>query len=284
MSADGNPAAPGAGFAVGRVVATTFTVLFENIFRFIGIIVVVGVPVAAFCGGGALLLAAEITAGPSGFNFSFHGPDALQILFMLTTLILVGLAYLLITCALIHGTLQVLAGRPISIVASLSAALSALPRVSVASLLLIIVGLLIALAAKLFLSLILSVFGAGESIINFALTLVVLIVGARIWVFIPAIMVDRAGILDCFGRSQELTRVHRWRIFEILFLITIANWIVDFASGILSLVSPAVSGAINIASAVFSVTVFAVLAAVVYSTLRTGKEGVVIDDIAKVFD
>src|SRR4051794_4529064 len=105
MSVDGNAAVPGAGF-LGPVLATTLKVLFGNIFRFMGIILVVGVPVAAFCVGGALLLAAEITVSPSGFNFSFHGAGALQILFALTALILVGLAYLLIACALIHGTLQ----------------------------------------------------------------------------------------------------------------------------------------------------------------------------------
>ena len=121
-------------------------------------------------------------------------------------------------------------------------------------------------------------------ILAVAIPALVLMVCARLMLFIPAILVERAGILDSYGRSMELTREHRWGIFGILLLITVANWIVPFGSLALSQVSPAAGGAFDIAFAVFFIALVSVLVGVVYHALRSEKEGAPVGEVAKVFD
>jgi hypothetical protein len=281
MSVEGN-AAP-SRFTVGGVIAATFSVLFRNVIRFVAIILIVAVPVIACFVGGGMLLSGDMTTNGGRINFEFNGPDSLGIPFILCVALLAGLGYLLILSALIHGTLESLAGRPVSIIGCLSAGLSALPRTFLAAFLLVVTGLLIGLMAMLFVSLLFSIFGAA-ALVSVASSLLVLMVFARILLFIPALMAERAGVLECFGRSQELTREHRWGLFGILLLMTMVNWIIPFASAFLSAFSPEASNALDIAFAVFFIAFLAVLIGVAFHVLRTSKEGAPVVEIAKVFD
>ncbi len=283
MSVQENPAAPGTGFAVGRVVALTFLVLFTNIIRFAAIILIVAVPVIAFFVLGSMFPTADVTAAGSGIQLQFNKPTMLSALFILVGALLAVLGYLLVVSALIHGTLESLAGRPVSIGACLSAGLSALPRVILAGLCLLVAGILIGVMLALFMSIVSSSL-VFLVIFNLALSVVLLMVFARLLVFIPAIMVERAGPMDSFGRSQALTREHRWGIFAILLMITVVNWIVPFASAAMSAISPVAGDVLNIAFGVFFFALVSVLIGVTYHVLRAGKEGAPVGEVAKVFD
>jgi len=212
-------------FTVGGVIATTFSVLFRNLVRFVAIILIVGVPVIGFFIGGAMLLSGELTSTGAGFDVRFSGASGFETLFVIASMLLMVLGYLLVLNALVHGTLESLSGRTASIAGSLSAGLSALPRTFFASLLVIIVGVLIGFMVMMFMGLLLSVLMLS-ALLSLGLSLVALMVLARILVFVPAIVAERAGVLECFGRSQELTREHRWGLFGIMLLLTAVNWVI----------------------------------------------------------
>jgi hypothetical protein len=112
------------------------------------------------------------------------------------------------------------------------------------------------------------------------------------WVYVPAIVVENAGIMECFGRSRALTRGHRWGIFG-MFVLLIAlifglemiliTQVEDMRGFAMAISSGWALWAISAVSVV--VTAYAaVLTSVGYYYLRAEKEGVLIDDIAKVFD
>jgi hypothetical protein len=82
---------------------------------------------------------------------------------------------------------------------------------------------------------------AGASIlagIAIAIGLVLLIVPGlwliTIWaVIIPAIVIERAGVLDSFGRSRQLVRGHGWHVFGTLVLVFIIELAVDIVLGLI---------------------------------------------------
>jgi hypothetical protein len=82
---------------------------------------------------------------------------------------------------------------------------------------------------------------AGASILAglaIAVGLVLLIVPGlwliTIWaVIIPAIVIERAGVLDSFGRSRQLVRGHGWHVFGTLVLVFIIELAADIVLGLI---------------------------------------------------
>ena len=110
-----------------------------------------------------------------------------------------------------------------------------------------------------------------------------LIVAAMLWVAVPVAVVERPGVIGSLARSAVLTKGNRWAVFGIMLLIGIGNmvasYLVDRIAGVAApgaFVSWIVAAAITAYAA--SVT------AVGYCSLRFAKEGVGIDEIARVFD
>jgi hypothetical protein len=278
-------------FSVGVVISTSLSMLIQNILRFLAIMLVVGVPVALLIGGGVavmLMSGSDVTAGAGGgMNLKFAGgSNTVQVLFIIFAGFLGVLAYFLIQAAITYGTLQSLSGRKATVGACIANGLNALPRILLASLVLFAGVVVIGFVTMLFWGLLASVGGAVIGIIgSLGLAVGILYIVVLIWVFVPAIVVERAGAVDCFSRSMALTQGHRWGIFGILALVFIANWVVSFISQALQSAGAAVAGsAIDIVSGLFFSALGSVLAAVGYYTLRAAKEGVQIDDVVKVFD
>ncbi|THD74432.1 MAG: hypothetical protein E7812_19115 [Phenylobacterium sp.] len=107
----------------------------------------------------------------------------------------------------------------------------------------------------------------------------------------PALVAERTGITQVFGRSAELTRGNRWRIFGLvlIFLVVVAiiqgvvSAIFGVAGGVGALLSPArliISGVIAIFTTAITYTGLAVL----YANLRELKEGLGHESLAAVFD
>jgi hypothetical protein len=286
MAMGGNSAAGGPLFSVGGVITASLSVVFINALRFLAIILIVAVPVAVLLILGTMvMMAGSMPTGGAGLSVAMEGGSAPQILFVIFAAFLGLLAYFLIQSALTYGALQYLRDRPASIGACLSNGLNALPRVLVASIVLFVVmGFSAFIAAFVIGGLLSSAGNVLGVVVGLLLAAVFLFAVVLLWVFVPAIVVERAGPLECFTRSVALTKGHRWGIFGILLLVGVANWIISFISEKLGQVAPVVGGIIDIASSLFFMALGSVLAAVGYYYLRAEKEGVVIDDIVKVFD
>ena len=108
------------------------------------------------------------------------------------------------------------------------------------------------------------------------------------WVYVPAIVVEGKGIIEAFGRSRELTRGRRWHILGLLIIFVILMFVVGFHRKMVVLIIASQGGlAASIIDYVFNalLTAFtAVLAAVGYYYLRAEKEGIDVNEIARIFD
>ena len=260
------------GFQVGPALSRSFEVMFRNIVPFSIIALLLTAPI--------FLLdltsyettfeiqqtttetepandpeaAGEFTASiESGFVYSGSG------------LLLLLIAWPLATAAMSFGTYESLRGRP----ASLSQCLQkGLPLILPT----IVVTMLWALAIL-------------------AASLLLIIPGvilATIWyVVIPVTVVERPGIFAAFGRSAELTRGNRWRVFGTSLVVGVIGWVINLLAGISSLVTAGNATVMSLVGWIATAAVIvvgSVVAAVVYYHLRIAREGGSIEDIAAVFD
>jgi uncharacterized membrane protein len=106
------------------------------------------------------------------------------------------------------------------------------------------------------------------------------------FVALPICVVERLGPVKSLGRSQQLTKGHRWKIFGLLLLLMIFSAIV---TGTVEFVLYAAGGDIVALIGKLIVTALwaafsSVVIAVTYHDLRVAKEGIDIEQIAAVFD
>lgn len=110
-----------------------------------------------------------------------------------------------------------------------------------------------------------------------------MILGVLLSVSLPACVVEKLGPFASMKRSYELANGYGWPIFGVLFLIGLADAVIN---GILSamhsqsIVIVFVQFAIRIAITAYT----AVVAAIIYHDLRVLKEGTDIEKIASVFE
>ena len=110
-----------------------------------------------------------------------------------------------------------------------------------------------------------------------------LIVAAMLWVAIPVAVVERPGVIQSLARSAALTKGNRWGVFGIMLLIGIGNMVASLL--IDRIVGGTAPGAFVSWIVAAAITAYAAsVTAVGYCTLRFAKEGVGIEEIAKVFD
>ncbi|MDQ7250656.1 hypothetical protein [Dongia sedimenti] len=284
MTMDGN-AAGAPRFAVGTVISTSLSVLFANVWSFLLIILAVGLPAAVLIGGSVAVMAgASRGTGVEG-GIDLAGGGATQVLFLIFIAILAVLAYLLIQAAVTYGALQSLRGRKAGIGACISSGLAALPRVFLAGLIFsVTMGIVGFILARLIGELLAGGGVATGILAGLVMAAFFIFVVILFWVFIPAIVVERDGPIDCFARSLALTKGRRWAIFGILALVFVANWVISLLGQFLGEIAPIASGVINLVAGLFFMALSAVLAAVGYYYLRAEKEGIAIDDVVAVFD
>jgi hypothetical protein len=198
--------------------------------------------------------ATEYTASvKSGFVYS--GPGML----------LYPIVWALATAAMSYGTYESLRGRPASLGRCLR---KGLPLIIPA----IAVTILWVLAI-------------------FAASLLLIIPGIILWmiwyVIIPVTVVERPGIFAAFGRSAELTRGNRWRVFGISLVVLVIGWVINLLAGLTSLATAGNASAVSLVGwivAAVNLVIGSVIVAVVYYYLRIAREGGSIEDIAAVFD
>jgi hypothetical protein len=179
------------------------------------------------------------------------------------------LVNVLTQAAIIYGTFQDLRGNKAGLADCITRGLASIIPVIVGSIILLI----------------------GVSIASLLLIIPGIIVALMWWVYVPVIVVERKGIFESFGRSQQLTSGRRWSIFGLVIIIVILTGVVGAIVNLVAMA--AVSGSsdptffFTIAEYVVNsiITAFGgVLVAVGYYYLRVEKEGVDVNDIASVFD
>ncbi len=248
--------APGAPqFTIGKVISTSLAVLIRNFVPFAIIAAIISVP----------YMIVER-------NFAVD-PVALQAMIkqgqLPWTNVAVYLAVIVATssltsAALVYGTFQDLRGQRATIGDSLTRGFSALVPVLLAAIAYTILYL-----------------------IGFVLLIIPsIIVVVALWVYVPAIIVEKKGVGAAFTRSRELTKGRRWSIFGLLIVVGVAAFLVSWLTAFIFVLIVGHSGA-DYAGDVARILIgafSAVLVAVGYYYLRADKEGVAIGDIAKVFD
>jgi hypothetical protein len=243
-------------FSIGRVIGDSFGVYARNFVSFSILALLIGLVDLLF----NLFFVASLTSGAAQDPSQM---DPTQINWM--PMILGGLISIIVG-TIIYGTFQDLRGQKASIGDCIARGLSSIVPVIVGS-------ILLSLAVS----------------IGFMLVIVPgLILLVMWWVYVPAIVVEGKGIIGAFGRSRELTRGRRWHILGILVLVGIVMIAISWVIGNVMLADP--TGGLSAGSIVlylFSslVTAYsAVLAAVGYYYLRAEKEGIDVNEIARIFD
>ena len=127
----------------------------------------------------------------------------------------------------------------------------------------------------------------GLAVLWFALLIVpAAMVVSRLFVVVPACVVEGLGPVQSMRRSTELTRGHRRRIFALWFAILVAEIFVQMELD--QAIRPFGYFSLVLGSQVvwdMVVSAFAAVAtAVIYRDLRVAKEGVDTDQVASVFD
>ncbi len=205
------------------------------------------------------------------------------------------LLYFLLFATLTHGTICDLRGTPARIGNSLKWSLGRLLPVIgftivaiVAIVLTMIVNMLIVALVNLFSGFNIVTIGMGvvpNFLIVFLPAIVVgLILFTRWWIAVAIVVVERPGVLRSLRRSAELTSGYRWRVFGTLIVILIAQNVLDRAAGVILSGAPSVLIVVSFVISAAATAYIAVVSAVCYHDLRVLKDGVDVDEIARVFE
>lgn len=234
-------------FRVGQVLSRTFAVLSRNLLPFCVVTAIAYLPNLLLLPGQQ---APQMTPGQ-------------RVGLILVTVVVSIVLNALSEAIVLFGAFEDMRGRPVNLIESLKVGLARfLPVIGVA----LLVGLLTGLAAIL-------------------LVIPAFIVVTILFVAMPVCIVEQLGPVKSLGRSAELTKGYRWRVFGLWLLVALVTMIgsavigaIAYLTGaaiglVLRLIWGALAGAFN-----------AIMVVVCYHDLRVAKEGVDTDKIASVFD
>lgn len=264
MTALLNEAPPGPRqFAIGACLGTSLRIYGRNLIPFAALGFILHLPVLLLTYYTAIH-AADITIGSHSYYLNLFYASALNLV-----------VSSLVSASVIYGSFQDLRGSRAGIGDCIVRGLSSAFPVIIAS---ILATMTISVASLLF-------------------VVPGIVVYLTIWVYIPAIVVEGEGIANSFSRSSALTSGRRWHILGLTLIILVGGLIFGAVlGGLIGLVvglTVGSSGAFATTLATLAaqyvvrslVSVFgAITTAVGYYLLRAEKEGVEIDEIAKVFD
>jgi hypothetical protein len=115
----------------------------------------------------------------------------------------------------------------------------------------------------------------------------ILLLYMRWYVFPPVCVLDKKGPLGSLGRSAELTRDNRWKLFAIFIMTMLVAMLAGGAIKLLGLANSMPILLLLGIQGVWQGVWFAfnsILGVVIYHDLRVTKEGADIESIASVFD
>jgi len=267
-------------FRVGRVISRSISILSR---RFAAVLIIAAaVYLPAFLINLSMLRfvwVGMVTPGPAQ---SLAYAIFLSVLFIVFSVL--GQAMI------VHAVFQDIRRRPVSLGASVKVGLRRFfPLFGIA----ILFALLIFLALALFIGLLASVrpppLRVPLAVLLALPPIPIVLIVTVYFVTTPACVVEERGPFGSMGRSAQLTKGHRLRIFglELLLigLLLIASILIGLLNWALSTMGGPLLGAISgfLWNAVW-VACYAVMVAVAYYDLRVAKEGIDIEQIVEVFD
>jgi hypothetical protein len=251
-------------FSIGRVIGDSFGVLARNIVSF-GILSLL-ISLIALVAGFLFLDTAQLEAAqddPAALEAAMQNFNWWAV--ALTVLIMI-IVNALTQAAIIYGTFQDLRGQKAGIGDCIARGLGSVIPVIIGSILLslgIMIGFVFLIVPGIILAL-------------------------MWWVYIPAIVVEGKSIIEAFGRSRELTRGRRWHLLGLVIVLIILMIVISVIANLLIVIIASQGGlAGEIISYVFNALLTAyisVLVAVGYYYLRAEKEGIDVNEIARIFD
>jgi len=271
-------------FRIGRVISQSASVLtgnFPTLFL-IGVITYLPIQLAAlwFTGltrGGAL---------PAGVSPVQIGLATFVFVFVMIVLSLFSQAVIL------HAAFQNMRNQPASIFGSLKVGLRRFLPLLLLGLVMIVLTVLVVMALSMAAGFTVAI--SGNTAYTIVATIVAIILGLAavailytMWfVAVAACVVERRGPFAAMGRSNQLTRGYRWRIFGLLLLLLSVSILTAFLIGLIlrPLGSTILTFIVNVAWSAIWGAYYATAVAVSYHDLRVAKEGVDIEQIASVFD
>jgi hypothetical protein len=248
-------------FRIGNVFSRTWSVFSGHFLTFILVTGIANLP--------TLLAPSPNPGAVAGLTFQSVGvPIILGLLVMVL--------WVISQAVLLYAAFQAMRGRPINLAESARIGLRRfLPIIG----LIVSVGVLTGLA-----SILLIVPGIMLYLAWFVAT--------------PVCVVEQLGPFASMGRSRELTRGHRWKIFGMLLLIFVVAAVVGGilvgvvvsllgTSGLLALpiaMTTLLGRIVNLIWSAIWTAFFSILIVVTYHDLRVAKEGVDTEQIAAVFE
>jgi MFS family permease len=232
-------------FRVGQVFSRSFTLLSRNFLIFFVVAMVAALP-NVLIGQGTGRAASGATAG-----------------WLVLSLILTVALQMLSQAIILYGAFQDMRGRAVNLGEALRVALGRL---------LPIIGVALCV-------------GFGVFLASLLLLVPGLILMTMWYVATPVCVVEQTGPLASMGRSSELTKGHRWKIFGMILLVVLGGGIV---SAIILALLANVGSVLEILGSLIWNGVwgafYAIFVVVTYHDLRVAKEGVDVNQIASVFD
>jgi hypothetical protein len=193
----------------------------------------------------------------------------------------------ILAAAYTYGVVQQLRGRPAPLGKTIGVGLARTPA-AVATSLVASLLVLIPLAPAFVMIFLARSPGAG-ALFGFAGLVGMFVVLSIVWVAVPATVIERFGPGRAVARSATLTAGARLRIFAIVFLFGAVSWLLE--RWLDAEMRDAVWESARLRmwllqgwQVVVAVPVAAIASAVGYHDLRVAKEGVDVEDLAKVFE
>ena len=244
-------------FRIGTVVSQTFSTLFSNIFKIIGIGLLVYVPVYALMALLGVQSSQTETIDPS------------QIYMMILPTVFMTIAAYVAQTAVVYAAVETLAGKSAAFGKMLSTGLRYILPVFGATLIitfLYIIGFILLVIPGIIVMLMLSV-------------------------TIPVIVAENKSVFEALKRSAELTKGYRWQILGAFIVTMIAAWLLMLGIALVGMLLTAIAGALGAVvmlalSALMAAAIYGLLGTVsasIYTNLRAAKEGTSVDEIAQVF-
>jgi hypothetical protein len=233
-------------FRVGQVLNRSFALLSRNFLTFFVVTTVAALPNVLINQGTGRNLSGA-TAG-----------------WLVVGLIITIILQMVSQAVVLYGAFQDMRGRPVSLGEALGVAFGRL---------LPIIGVAFCM-------------GIGVFLASLLLLVPGLILMTMWYVATPVCVVEQKGPLASMGRSSELTKGHRWKIFGMILLVVFGGGIVSaIILGVLSVTGSSVL--VILGSLIWNGVwgaFYAIFVVVTYHDLRVAKEGVDVHQIASVFD
>lgn len=258
-------------FRVGDALGKGFSIWIRNLPSFLILAVVAYSPVLAYTGY-------VLSGGLDGESFTTWGWVVQLMSFPID---------LLVTAAVLYGTIQQLRGQHAGIGASVAVGIKRLLPV-------LGVGILSAFAmAAPFLLVVIAVFVDSQGLVvlgGLAGIIPFIIIYCMLYVAVPAAVVEQPGVVGALRRSRELTTGYRGSIFGIVLVLGVLGFIVNkliqsvFLGDAPSMDEVRTFTWVAVGVEIMMSALFATVTGVVYHDLRLAKDGVETEDLARVFE